>query len=129
MVGVVPSAADTSPHRPRMPTPPVDRIQGTLDMMILKTLTRGPAHGWAISFHIRETSGEVLRVNQGALYPALHRLEDRGWVQAAWGVSDRNRRARFYTLTAAGRRQLARDTEGWLQFIRAVHGVMQLAPV
>ena len=126
------SVADMSPPTPRtrMPTPPpVDRIQGTLDMLILKTLTRGPMHGWGVSFHIRETSGDVLRVNQGALYPALHRLEDRGWVEAEWGVSEHNRRARFYTLTASGRRQLARDTEGWLQFIRAVHGVMQLAPV
>ncbi len=107
--------------------PPLDRVQGTLDMLILKTLSRGPMHGWGISFHIRESSGEVLRVNQGALYPALHRLEDRGWVAAEWGVSENNRRARFYSLTAAGRKQLARETEGWLAFVRAVHGVMQLA--
>jgi PadR family transcriptional regulator PadR len=109
--------------------PAVDRIQGTLDMLILKSLSRGPMHGWAVSFHIRQTSGDVLRVNQGALYPALHRLEDRGWVSAEWGTSDNNRRARFYALTAAGRRQLARDTEGRLAFVHAVHGVMQLAPV
>ena len=105
-----------------------DRIQGTLDLLILRTLAEAPMHGWAISFHIRQTSGEVLRINQGALYPALHRLEDRGWVSAEWGVSDTNRRARFYALTTAGRRQLARETEGWLEFVRAVHGVLQLAP-
>jgi PadR family transcriptional regulator PadR len=109
--------------------PPLDRVQGTLDMLILKTLSQGRMHGWGISFSIRETSGDVLRVNQGALYPALHRLEDRGWVSAEWGTSDNNRRARFYALTAAGRRQLARETEGWLAFVHAVHGVMQLAPV
>ena len=107
--------------------PPLDRVQGTLDMLILKTLSLGRMHGWGISFHIRQTSGEVLQVNQGALYPALHRLEERGWVAAEWGTSDNNRRARFYALTAAGRRQLARETEGWLEFIRAVQSVMQLA--
>ena len=111
-----------------MPAPSIDRIQGTLDMLILKSLGAGPMHGWAISHHIRDSSREVLQVNQGALYPALRRLEDRGWVTARWGVSDTNRRARFYTLTAAGRRQLAQETEGWLEFIRAVHRVMQLAP-
>jgi transcriptional regulator len=110
------------------PVPALDRVQGTLDMLILKTLTLGPLHGWGISFHIRQSSGEALRVNQGALYPALHRLEERGWVAAEWGVSENNRRARFYTLTPAGRRQLARETEGWLAFVRAVHGVMELAP-
>ena len=107
---------------------PLDRVQGTLDMLILKTLTRGAMHGWAVSFHIRQESGDALHVNQGALYPALHRLEDRGWVAAEWGVSENNRRARFYALTPAGRRQLTRETEGWLAFVRAVHGVMQLAP-
>lgn len=110
------------------PPLPLDRVQGTLDMLILKTLTRGAMHGWGISFHIRQESGDALQVNQGALYPALHRLEDRGWVAAEWGVSENNRRARFYALTPAGRRQLARETEGWLAFVRAVHGVMQLAP-
>lgn len=112
-----------------MTAPPVDRIQGTLDMLILKTLAGQPMHGWGISHHIRQHSGDVLRVNQGALYPALHRLEDRGWVSAEWGVSDSNRRARFYTLTAQGRKQLARETAGWLEFIRAVHAVMQLSTV
>ena len=110
------------------PVPALDRVQGTLDMLILKTLSQGTMHGWAISFHIRQSSGDVLRVNQGALYPALHRLEERGWVAAEWGVSENNRRARFYTLTPLGSRQLARETEGWLAFVRAVHGVMELAP-
>ena len=108
--------------------PPTDRLQGTVDMLILKTLARGPLHGWAISHHVRETSRDVLQLNQGALYPALHRLEDRGWVTAEWGTSDSNRRARFYDLTADGRKQLTVETEGWLEFVRAVHRVMQLAP-
>ncbi len=96
-------------------------------MLILKTLSAGPAHGWAISHHIRQTSREVLQLNQGALYPALHRLEERGWVTAEWGVSESNRRARFYTLTPAGRAQLVVETTGWLDYVRAVQLVMQLA--
>ena len=107
---------------------PLDRIQGSVDMLILKTLSGGPQHGWGVSHHIRETSGDVLQLNQGALYPALHRLEDRGWIRAAWGVTENNRRARFYTLTAEGRRQLERETGVWLEFVRAVHRVMQLSP-
>ena len=109
-------------------TLPLDRVQGTLDMLILKTLIAGPQHGWAISHHIRATSGEALQVNQGALYPALHRLEDHGWVSAEWGTSDNNRKARFYRLTAEGRAQLRVETEGWLEFIRAVNLVMQISP-
>jgi transcriptional regulator len=109
-------------------TLPLDRVQGTLDMLILKTLVTGPRHGWAISHQIRDRSGETLQVNQGALYPALHRLEDRGWVVADWGVSENNRRARFYRLTRDGRSQLATETESWLEFIRAVNLVMQIAP-
>ena len=112
-----------------MPAPALDRLPGTLDMLILKTLSQGRLHGWGISFHIRQTSGEVLRVNQGALYPALYRLEERGWVSAEWGTTENNRRARFYALTAVGRRQLARESEGWLEFVHAVHAVMQFAPV
>ncbi len=109
-------------------TLPLDRVQGTLDMLILRTLTAGPRHGWAISHHIRSTSGDALQVNQGALYPALHRLEDRGWVSAEWGTSENNRKARFYRLTADGRAQLRVETEGWLEFIRAVNLVMQINP-
>ncbi len=108
-------------------TLPLDRVQGTLDMLILKTLLAGPQHGWAISHYIGATSREALKVNQGALYPALHRLEDRGWVSAEWGTSDNNRKARFYRLTAEGRGQLRVETEGWLEFIRAVNLVMQIA--
>ena len=107
---------------------PLDRVQGTLDMLILKTLIAGPQHGWAISHHIRDRSRDALQVNQGALYPALHRLEDRGWVSAEWGTSENNRKARFYRLTAEGRAQLRAETEGWLEFIRAVNLVMQINP-
>lgn len=108
---------------------PLDRVQGTLDMLILKTLIAAPQHGWAISHHIRATSRDALQVNQGALYPALHRLEDRGWVSAEWGTSENNRKARFYRLTADGRNQLRVETEGWLEFIRAVNLVMQIGTV
>ena len=109
-------------------TLPLDRVQGTLDMLILRTLLTGPQHGWAISHNIRTTSRDQLQVNQGALYPALHRLEDRGWVSAEWGTSENNRKARFYRLTAEGRGQLRAETEGWLEFIRAVNLVMQINP-
>lgn len=105
----------------------LDRIQGTLDMLILRTLSEGAMHGWAISHDIRARSSDALQVNQGALYPALHRLEERGWLSADWGVSENNRRARFYTLTAKGHEQLADQTSDWLAFVRAVHQVMQLA--
>ena len=107
---------------------PQDRLAGTVDLLVLRTLAEGPMHGWAISFHIRQSSGEVLRINQGALYPALHRLEDRGWVSAEWGVSDAGRRRRFSAPTPPAHRQLAPETEGWLEFVRAVQGVLQLAP-
>ena len=111
---------------PRSPDS-TDRLQGTLDMLILKTLAGGPQHGWGISHYLRQTSREVFQVQQGSLYPALHRLEDRGWIAAEWGVTEQNRRARYYTLTAAGRGQLAHETASWLEFVRAVHAVMQLA--
>ena len=101
-----------------------DRLQGTVDMLILTTLTRGATHGWAISHHIRQTSRDVLQLHQGALYPALHRLEDRGWVTAEWGLSESNRRARFYTLTPAGRAQLVTESASWLEYVHAVQLVM-----
>ena len=91
----------------------LDRVQGSLDMMILKTLMNGTMHGWGIAHHIRLRSRDALEVRQGALYPALHRLEDAGLVRSEWGTSDNNRRARFYSLTAAGRRQLARESARW----------------
>ena len=93
-----------------------DRLQGTLDVLILKTLSPGAMHGWGISQRIQQVSGEVLEVNQGSLYPALHRLEERGWISAEWGSSENNRRARFYSLTRSGRRQLADETESWERF-------------
>ena len=102
-----------------------DLLQGTLDLLILKTLSTGPMHGWGVAQRILATSQNLLQVQQGSLYPALHRLEERGWMVAEWGTSDNNRRARFYKLTAEGRRQLARETESWRQFAGAVHFVLQ----
>jgi PadR family transcriptional regulator, regulatory protein PadR len=103
-------------------------LQGTLDLLILRTL-RGaqPAHGWAISDRIQQVSQDVLQVNQGSLYPALHRLEHQGWVAAEWGVSELGRRARFYRLTAAGRRQLERETRTWEEIATAIARVLEEA--
>lgn len=105
----------------------LERVQGSLDMMILKTLMNGTMHGWGIAHHIRSRSRETLHVKQGALYPALHRLEDAGLVRGDWGVSDNNRRARFYTISAAGKRHLAAETADWKSFVRVVGLVMELA--
>ena len=99
-------------------------LQGTLDLLILKTLALGASHGWGISQRIQQISEEVLQVNQGSLYPALHRLEQQGWIEAQWGTSDNNRRARYYRLTPAGRRQLARETEGWKRLAGAVARIL-----
>jgi len=101
-----------------------DLLQGTLDVLILKTLSPGAMHGWGIAQRIQQLSQDVLEVNQGSLYPALHRLEQKGWITAEWGSSENNRRARFYTLTRAGRRQLADETEGWERFAAAVARVL-----
>ena len=90
-----------------------DLLQGTLDLLILKTLGLGPEHGWAISQRIQQISDDALRVNQGSLYPALHRLEEQGWVASEWGTSESNREAKFYKLTRAGIRQLELETENW----------------
>ena len=97
-----------------------DLLQGTLDLLILKTLQAGPRHGWDIAQRIQQVSKEALRVGQGSLYPALYRLEDRGWIAAEWGASENNRKAKFYRLTAAGRKQLLAETEGWERFSGAV---------
>ena len=97
-----------------------DLLQGTLDLLILKSLTLGPLHGWGISKRIRDMSRDVLEVNQGSLYPALHRLEDRGFVSAQWGISDEGRRAKFYRLTRLGRTQFASERERWTVFAAAV---------
>ena len=102
-----------------------DLLQGTLDLLILKTLALGPLHGWGISKRIRQLSSEVLQIGQGSLYPALYRLEDRGWVAADWGISPEGRRAKFYRLTAAGKRQLSSETQSWRTFSLAVEHVLQ----
>ena len=104
-----------------------DLLQGTLDMLILKTLVRGPMHGYGVAEFIQQTSEDVLRVEEGALYPALHRLEIRGLLAAEWGVSENNRRAKFYRLTAAGRKHLAAESERWNRMSAAVARIMQPA--
>ncbi|HKI94687.1 MAG TPA: PadR family transcriptional regulator [Gemmatimonadales bacterium] len=101
-----------------------DLLQGTLDLLILKTLLLGPLHGWAISKRLRQLSSEVLNVGQGSLYPALYRLEDKGWISAAWGTSDEGRRAKIYTLTAKGKKQLAAERSAWRNFSTAVNQVL-----
>jgi PadR family transcriptional regulator, regulatory protein PadR len=105
----------------------IDLLQGTLDLLILRTLRPGPAHGHRIAHSIEESSGEVLRIDHGSLYPALQRLERRGWITAEWGTSENNRRARYYRLTAAGRKQLGAETSRWEQLVEAIARV--LAPV
>jgi len=98
----------------------MDVLRGTLDLMILKALSGGPVHGWGITQWIRRTTDEALKVEDGALYPALHRLEDRGWIRAEWGTSENNRRAKYYELTAKGRRQLDRELATWSRFSEAL---------
>ncbi len=102
-----------------------DLLQGTLDLLILKSLRAGPLHGWGLSKRIRLLSSDVLQVNQGSLYPALYRLEERGHVTAEWGVSDEGRRAKFYKLTAAGRRRCDAEQTDWRRFARAIEQVLQ----
>ena len=104
-----------------------DLLQGTLDLLILKTLQLCPMHGWGISQRLQQTSGDVLQVQQGSLYPALHRLENRGWIKAEWGPSDNNRRAKFYQLTATGKKQLAREIEEWERLSSAIALVLNQA--
>ena len=103
----------------------LERVQGSLDMMILKTLMNGTMHGWGIAHHIRLRSREALEVKQGALYPALHRLEDAGLVRGEWGVSDNNRRARYYVLTPAGRKHLAAERKGFDELFGAIRRVLE----
>jgi transcriptional regulator len=102
----------------------VEVFKGTLDVLILKTLSWGPTHGYAVSRWIRLVTDEALSIEEGALYPALHRLEQRGWVSAEWGLSDNNRRARYYRLTPQGRAQLRREVSGWDRFAAAVSKVL-----
>jgi transcriptional regulator len=108
-------------------TSKLDLLQGTLDLLILRTLQASPQHGWAISERIQQVSKEVLQVNQGSLYPALHRLEHQGWIKAEWGISELGRRARFYRLTAAGRKQLELETETWARMAGAIGRVLDMA--
>ena len=103
---------------------PNDLVQGTLDLLILKTLSPGAMHGWAIAKRIQQISGEVLQVQQGSLYPALHRLEQQGWIEAKWAESDTGRQAKFYSLTAAGRGQLEIETANWNRLSAAIGLVM-----
>ena len=100
-------------------------LQGTLDLLILRTLARGPMHGLGISQRIQQLSEDVLQVEHGSLYPALHRLEDRKWIASFWGTSENNRRARYYRLTPAGRRQLAEQTSRWDEVVRAINRVLR----
>ena len=102
-----------------------DVLQGTLDLLILRTLALEPRHGWAIAQRIRQISDALLRVQQGSLYPALHRLEHQGWITADWGVSEQNRKARFYSLTKAGRRQLKTETAKWERLSTGVNLVVE----
>ena len=102
-----------------------DLLQGTLDLLILKTLAPEPMHGWGISQRIQQISNDLLRVQQGSLYPALHRLEHQGWITADWGASENNRRARFYSLTRAGRRQLETEVEKWERLSAGVNLVLK----
>ena len=99
--------------------------QGTLDLLILKTLGLGPQHGWAISERVQQISSDVLRIQQGSLYPALHRLQRRGWIAGSWGTSENNRRAKYYELTAAGRRQLEVEERSWRKLAAAVGQVLE----
>jgi PadR family transcriptional regulator PadR len=105
----------------------LDLLQGTLDLLILRTLQTGALHGWAISERIQQISRDTLQVNQGSLYPALHRLEHQGWIKAEWGVSELGRRARFYKLTASGRKQLELETENWARLAAAIGRVLEMA--
>jgi PadR family transcriptional regulator len=105
----------------------IDLLQGTLDLLILKTLALEPMHGWGIAQRIQQISKEVLQVQQGSLYPALYRLEHRGWIAAEWGASENNRRAKYYRLTPAGRRQLEREASDWLRLSAAITQIVEAA--
>ena len=108
-----------------MAPPSTEVLQGTLDLLILRTLALQPMHGWGISQRIQQKSRDVLQVNQGSLYPALHRLEQKGWIGSEWGTSENNRRAKFYRLTPLGERQMAAEMESWDRFTAAVRLVLQ----
>jgi PadR family transcriptional regulator len=105
----------------------VDLLQGTLDLLVLRTLQTGPQHGWGIAQRIQQISEDVLRVSQGSLYPSLHRLEHEGWIEAEWGSSENNRRARFYRLTRAGQKRLGAETLNWERLSGAITRVLRMA--
>ena len=102
-----------------------DVVQGTLDMLILKALSLAPMHGWGVTQRIEQITRNVLQVNPGSLYPALERLQDRGWIAAEWGTTENGRKAKYYKLTAAGRRQLGQETESWRKMVAAVEAVLR----
>lgn len=104
-----------------------DLLQGTLDLLILRTLALGPQHGFGVSQRIAQVSKEVFQINQGSLYPALHRLEQRGWIAAEWGESDNNRRAKFYALTRTGRKQLEAEQRNWEKVTAAIERILEMA--
>jgi PadR family transcriptional regulator PadR len=108
-----------------MPSKRIDLPQGTLDLLILRTLAACAQHGWAVSERVQQMSSDVLRIQQGSLYPALHRLERRGWIKAKWGTSDNNRRAKYYELTKSGAKQLEQETESWRKLTVAVAQVLE----
>ncbi|MCU1261599.1 MAG: transcriptional regulator, PadR family [Bryobacterales bacterium] len=104
-----------------------EMLQGTLDMLVLQTLLLGPAHGHTVAHAIERGSGDILQVEHGSLYPALHRLEDRGWIASFWGASENNRKAKYYKLTPSGRRQLAAETSRWEQLVRGIGRILRPA--
>jgi PadR family transcriptional regulator len=106
---------------------PSDLVQGTLDLLVLKILALQPLHGWAISLRLRSLSGEILQVSEGSLYPALHKLEQEGWIRAEWKTTENNRRAKFYSLTRLGRKQLDTETANWQRLSSAISHVVQLS--
>jgi PadR family transcriptional regulator len=111
-----------------MPAPSLDLLKGTLDLLILKTLSWGPSHGFGVARWIEQVTHDVLRVEEGSLYPALHRLEKRGWVESEWGLSENNRRAKYYTITGDGKKQLRAESADWSRFAAAVFKVLDTAP-
>jgi PadR family transcriptional regulator PadR len=104
---------------------PLDLLQGTLDLLVLRTVAVQPMHGWGIAQRIQQISRDALRVQQGSLYPALHRLERRGWIESEWQASDNNRRSKYYSLTRAGKKQLGLETENWERLVQAVQLILQ----
>ena len=121
---MLPCRSDVEVKGEQMPERNLDLPQGTLDLLILRTLALGPQHGWGISERVQQMSSDVLRIQQGSLYPALHRLERRGWIKAHWGTSDNNRRAKYYELTKSGRRQLEVEKDAWRKLTTAVEQML-----